>query len=154
MTPITAVSKDRFKLISQYIFKRLPSNADEFRASLGYQILSQLSQSLPRLPYPSSQQPDHLDNYRRDIEAAPALLEDLNRLLQEGYLDKADAKGKASKSKRQRGKTQQSKVTLVAHAVINDRLFKALGREAPRNRESAEELLQSIIASQRNILEV
>jgi hypothetical protein len=153
LTPTTAVSEDSSKLVSQHILDRFPSDVDGFRASLGYQVLSRLSHSLSRLPYPSGQQPDQLDDYRRDVEVAPALLEDLSKLLQEGYLDGAEAEGKANKRKMQRGKTQQSKVTSIAHAEINDRLF-TLGREAPRNRESAEELIQSTIVTQKDILEV
>jgi hypothetical protein len=54
----------------------------------------------------------------------------------------------------QRGKTQLSKATSVAHDEINNWLFNALGRAAPRNRESAEQLVQSIIATQKDILKV
>jgi hypothetical protein len=154
LTPTTAVSEDSSKLVSQYILDRLPSDADEFLASLGHQVLSRLSHSLSRLPYPSGQQPDQLDDYRRDIEVAPALLEDLSKLLREGYLDGAEAEGKVNKRNMQRGKTQRSKVTSVAHTEINNRLFSTLGREAPRDRESTEELIQSIIATQKNFLEV
>jgi hypothetical protein len=151
---ITAVSEDSSKLISQYILDRLPLDADKFRATLGYQVLSRLSHSLSRLPYPFGQQPDHLDDHRRDIEAAPALLEDLSKLLREGYLDGANAECKGNKKNKQRGKTQRSKVTSAAHTVINDRLFQALGCEAPKNRKSAEELVESITVTQKNILEV
>jgi hypothetical protein len=154
LTSAKAISEDSVKLVSQYILDKFPSETDGFRASLGHQILSRLSHSLSRLPYPPSQQPVHFDDRRRDIEVAPALLEDLSRLLREGYLDGAEAEGKTNKKNRQRGKTQQLKVKSVAHGEINDRLFQALGREAPGNRESAEELVQSVIATQRNILKV
>jgi hypothetical protein len=75
-------------------------------------------------------------------------------LLRDGYLDGAKAEGKANKKNMQRGNTQRSKTLSVAHTVINDRLFQALGRGAPRDRESAEELIESIIATQKGILEV
>jgi hypothetical protein len=154
LTPIIAVSDDSSKLVLQYIFENLPSDADEFKASLGHLVLARLSHSLARLPYPSGQEPDHLDDYQRDVEVAPTLLGDLSKLLREGYLDGAEAEGRTNKRNMQRGKTQRSKVTSAAHTVINDRIFQALGREAPRNRESAKELVESIIATQRNILEV
>jgi hypothetical protein len=154
LTPTPAISDDSLKLVSQYILDRLASDADGFRACLAYQVLSRLSHALSRLQYPSDQQPGRLDDYRRDVELAPAVLEDLSKLLQEGYLDGAEAEGKANKKNMQRGRAQRSKVTSVAHSEINDRLFNALGREAPRNRESAEELIQSIIVTQKNILEV
>lgn len=154
MTPTPAISEDSFKLVSEYILERLASGADGFQACLTYQVLSRLSHSLSRLQYPSDQQPGRLDDYRRDVEVAPTVLEDLSKLLQEGYLDVAEAESKANKKNMQRGKAQRSKVTSVAHSEINDRLFNALGREAPRNRESAEELIQSIIVTQKNILEV
>ena len=154
MTPITAVTEHSFKSLSQYILDNLPSDANGFRASFGYQVLSRLSYSLSRLPYPSGQRPDRLDDCRRDIEVAPALLEGLSKLLQEGYLDEVVAKGKANKKNMRRGKTRQSKVTSAAHAEVNDKLFQARGRDAPRDRKSAEELIESTIAIQKEILEV
>jgi hypothetical protein len=155
LTPAKAISEDSVELVLRFILDNFPSDADGLRASLGYQILFHLSHSLSRLPYPSGQRPVHFDSHRHDIGAAPALLEDLSKLLREGYLDVAEAEGKTNKKKnRQRGKTQQLKVKSVAHGEINDRLFQALGREAPGNRESAEELVQSVIATQRNILKV
>jgi len=154
LTLVKAVSEDCIELVSQFMLKTLPSNADGFCDSLGYQILSRLSHSLSRLPYPSGQQPDHLDDYCRNTKAAPALLEDLSKLLREGYLDEAVSEGKTNKRNTQRGKSQRSKTTSVAHAEINDRLFQALGREAPKHYESAEELVQSIITRQKNTLKV
>jgi hypothetical protein len=153
LTLAKAISEDSVKLVSQFVHGKFPSDTDGFRASLGYQILSRLSHSLSRLPYPSGQQPVNFDEHRRNIEVAPALLEDLSRLLGEGYLDGAAAEGKTNKNKR-RGKTQRSKVVSIAHAEINDRLFNTLGHDAPRNRDSAEESIQSIIATQKNTLEV
>lgn len=154
MTITTAVSEECYKVVSQYILDRLPLDARGFRASLGYQVLSRLSQSLSRLPYPSNQKPERLDDYRRHIEIAPALLEDLFKLLLEGYLDKAEVEGKANKKNMQRGRTSRFKVTSGAHVEINNRLFNALGREAPKDRDSAEEMIQSIMVTQRNALEV
>jgi hypothetical protein len=154
LTPTTAVSEEGYKTVLQHILDRFPSNAGGFRASLGYRVLSRLSQSLSRLPYHSDQKPERLDDYRRDIEIAPALLEDLLKLLREGYLDKAEVEGKANKKNMQRGKTKRSKVTSGAHLEINDRLFNALGSKAPKDRDSAEEMIRSIIVTQRNALEV
>jgi hypothetical protein len=154
LTPTLAISEDSFKLVLQYILDRLPSDACGFQASLGYQVLSRLSHSFSHLPFPSDQQPGQLDNHRRDIEVAPGLLEDLSKLLREGYLDGAEAEPKANKRNVQRGKTQRPKVTSGAHAEINDRLFTTLGREAPRHRELAEELIRTIIVTQKSILEV
>jgi hypothetical protein len=156
LTLSKAISEDGVKLVSQFILENIPSNADGFRDTLAYQVLSRLSHSLSRLrlPYPSGQQPDNFDDHRRDTEAAPALLEDLSRLLREKYLDGAETEGKTNKKNTQRGKSQRSKVTSAAHAEINDRLFQALGREAPKSRESAEELVQSIITTQKNTLKV
>lgn len=154
MTLSKAISEDGVKLVSQFILERIPFNTDGFRDSLAYQVLFRLAHSLSRLPYPSGQQPDNFDGHRRDTEAAPALLEDLSRLSREGYLDGAETEGKTSKKNTQRGKTQRSKVASVVHAEISDRLFQALGREAPESRESAEELVESIITAQKNTLKV
>ncbi|KAH9985773.1 hypothetical protein BJV77DRAFT_1031306 [Russula vinacea] len=131
---VSSISEDSSKLVSQHILDRFPSDAEGFRASLGYQVLSRLSHSLSRPPYTSGQQPCLLKDYR---------------LVARGYLDGAEAESKANKRTLQRGKNQRSKVTSVAHSEINDRLFQALGREAPRNRESAEESIRSIIATQK-----
>jgi hypothetical protein len=149
-----AISEDSVKLVLQFILEKIPSNTDGFRDSLGHHILSRLSHSLSRLPYPSGQPPDNFDDHRRDSEAAPALLDDLFKLSREGYIDGAEAEGKSNKKNAQRGKTQRSKVMSVAHAEINDRLFRALGRDAPKDRESTEELVQSIVTAQKNTLKV
>jgi hypothetical protein len=82
------------------------------------------------------------------------LLEDLLKLLREGYLDKAEAESKANKKNMQRGKTSRFKVTSGAHVEINDRIFNTLGRKAPEDRDSAEEIIWSIIVTQKNALEV
>ena len=148
------MSNDGSTLISRFILDSFSSNTDGFRASLGYRILSRVSHSLPRLSYPSGKQSDKLKDYRRDIEIAPASLEDLSTLLREGFLDKEEVAKKMNKRSTQRGKTSRSKVTSGVHAEINDRLFRALGREAPRSRNVAEELIQSMIDGQKDILQV
>ena len=148
------MSNDNAALVSRFIYNGLPSNADGFRASLGYRILSQLSHSLAHLSYPSGQQPDQLNAYRHNIEIAPALLEDLSTLLREGFLDETEVEKKVNKKNTQRGKTSRSKATSGVHGEINDRLFRALGREAPRSHSAAEELVQSVMDDQRNILDV
>ena len=148
------MSKDSSTLISRFILDSFPSNADGFQVSLGYRILSRLSHSLARLSYPSGEQPDHLTDYRRDIEIAPALLEDLSTLLREGFLDEEEVEKKINKRSTQRGKTSRPRVTSALDAEVNNRLFRVLGREAPRSRNVAEELIQSVIDGQNNILEV
>lgn len=148
------MSDDNAPLVSRYILNGFPSNADGFQASLGHRILSRLSRSLARLSYPSGQQPDQLNDHCRNIEIAPALLEDLSTLLRGGFLDEAEVEKKASKKNTQRVKTSRSKVTSSEHAQINDRVFRALGREGPTSRSAAEELVQFLIDGQRNILEV
>ena len=154
MTLATAVSDDNAPFVSRYIFNGFPSNADGFQASLGHRILSRLSHSLSRLSYPSGQQPDQLSDHRHNIEIAPALLEDLSTLLRGGFLDEAEVEKKVNKKNTQRVKTSRSKVTSGEHAQIYDRVFRALGREGPRSRSAAEELVQSVINDQINILEV
>jgi hypothetical protein len=152
LTLATAVNNNSATLVSQFILDRLPSNADGFRASFGYKILSHLSHSLARLSY--RQPPEQFDDHHRDIEIAPVLIEDLSNLLREGFLDEAEVESKANKKNTQKGKGSRSKVTSGAHAEINDRLFRVLGREAPRTRDAAEELVQSVLDGQKNILEV
>lgn len=153
------MSNDSATLISQFILDRLPSNAEEFRASLGYNILSHLSHSLARLSYPSverpvGQRPEDIDAYRTEIEIALTLLEDLSKLLREGFLGEVEVESKPNKKNMQKGKGSRSKVPSGVHAEINDRLYRALGREAPRTCDAAEELVQSVLDSQKNILKV
>jgi hypothetical protein len=154
LTPAKGISEDSVELVSQFILDKLPSEPDGLRASLFYQIISRLLHSLSRFPCPPGQKPVHFDGHRRDVELAPTLLEDLSKLLREGYFDGGGAEGKMNKKNVQRGKSQRSKVTPIEHDEINDRLFNALGREAPKNSKSAEEVVESIIATQKNILKV
>ena len=148
------MSNESSTLISRFILDSFSSNADGFRASLGHRILSRLSHSLARLSYPSGQQPDKLNHYRRDIEIAPVSLDDLSTLLREGFLDEEEVEKKTNKRSTQRGKTSRSKITSAVHAEINDRLFHALGCDALRSHSAAEELVKSVIDGQKNILEV
>ena len=154
MTPTKGIGEDSVELVSQFILDKPSSENDGLRASLCYRIISRLLHSLSRLPYPPGQQPVDFDGHRRDIEVAPALLEDLSKLLKEGFFDGGGFEGKMNKKNVQRGRTQRSKITPIGHNEINDRLFNALGREAPRNRESAEEVVELILATQKNILKV
>ena len=154
LTFATAVSKDSAELLSKFVLDSLRPGPNGFRASLGYKILSRLSRSLSRLAYPSDQQPEHLNDHRRDIEIAPEVLEDLSTLLREGFLDKGEAEGKGNKKGTHRGKTPRFKLMSGVHVGINDRLFQALGREAPKSPDAADQLIQSVINTQKDILKV
>ena len=154
LTRATAIGADRAKFISEFLLKNFPSTAEGFNSALGYQVLFRLSNSLSRLPYPPNQQQKQLDDRRSEIEKAPAVLEDLSKLLQGGVFDDAEAEGKASKKNKQRSKSSRSNATTAAHAEINDRLCQALGYQAPKSRDSAQQLLQSTLDTQKNILKV
>jgi hypothetical protein len=154
LTLATAVSEQSANLISRFVLERLPSDIDGFRASLGYKTLSRVSISLSRLSYSSGQQPADLDDHRRKVEMAPTLLEDLSKLLQEGFFDEAETESKAKKRNAHRGRTQRSKVVSDEHARINDQLFQTLGSDAPRTRDEAEEAVYSIIGAQKDMLNV
>lgn len=153
MTPTIAISEEGYKVVSQYILDRLPSDARGFRASLGYHVLSGLSQSLSasRIFLTKSL------NILMTIDAISNKHLHFKRsfkLLLERYLDKAKVEGKAKKKNMQRGRTSRFKVKSGAHVEINVRLLRALGHEAPKDRDSAEEMIRSIIATQRDSLEV
>ena len=150
----TAISKDSAELLSRFVLDALPLDADGFRASLGYKILSRISRSLSRLAYPSDELPKRLNDFRREIEIAPKVLEDLSKLLSEGFLDKGEAEGKTNKKDTRRGKTPRFKPISGVHAEISDRLFQALGREAPKSPDAADQLIQSVINTQKDILKV
>ncbi|KAI9510706.1 hypothetical protein F5148DRAFT_1177323 [Russula earlei] len=149
---ISSVGEECVNLISRFVRDTLPSDIDAFRTSLSYKILSRLSSSLSRLSYPSGQQPENLDNYRRKVEMAPTVLEYLTTLLREGFFDE-EAENRAGKRNVHRGRTPRSKVASEEHSKIDDLLFHALGSEAPRSGDEAEETVQSIMDDQTDILE-
>jgi hypothetical protein len=154
LTLATAVRDDGATLISNFILDEFPSDADKFNTSLAYQVLSRLSNSLSRLPYPTSQHQELLDNHRREIEKAPAVLEDLSTLLQGGFFDDTGAKEKRNKKKKHQTRNSRPTVPTVAHAEVIDRLSQALGYQAPKSRDSAEQLVQSTLDAQKNVLRV
>jgi hypothetical protein len=151
LTLATAVRDDCVHTISNFVLDEFPSESDKFNASLAYQVLSRLSNSLSKLPYPSQKQ-DRLASHRRFIEKAPDILEDLSKLLQ--FLGDGEVEGKQSKRNRQGSKSLRPKVPTVAHAEINDRLSQALGYRAPRSRDSAQGQVQSTLNEQKDILKV
>lgn len=154
MTLATAINEQSANLISRFILERLPSDTDGFCSSLGYKALSRLVLSLSRLSYSSGQQPEYLDDHRRKVEMAPMLLEDLSKLMREGFFDEAETESKANKRNAHRGRTHRSKVASDEHSRINDQLFQALGSDAPRTRDEAEEAVHSIIGTQKDIMNV
>ncbi|KAI0247856.1 hypothetical protein BJV78DRAFT_1285222 [Lactifluus subvellereus] len=128
---LSSISEDCATLVSKFILDKFPSDVDGLNDSLGYQVLSRLSHSLSRLPYPSTPLQERLDDHRRKVEKAPAVLEDLTKLLRGGWFDDA-GKGMGTE--------------------INDRLFQALGHQAPKSHDSAQRLLQSTMDTQKNTL--
>jgi hypothetical protein len=148
----TAVRADCADTISDFVLETFPSEPDGFSTSQAYRVLSRLSNSLSRLPYPSSQQQERLANHRRHTEKAPEILEDLSKLLR--YIDDAQAEGKPSKKNKQRSKNPRPKAQTVSHAEVNDRLSQALGYRAPKSRDSAQEQVQSMLDEQKVILKV
>ena len=147
----TAVKDDTFAYILAFVLKKFPSNVSAFRSSLGYEIVSRLSRSLPQLPYPSNGKPEGLDDRCHHTQMAPSVLEDLSMLLQLDSFEEGGIEGRLS---RKITKTSKRKATTGIHAKINDRLFQALGYQVPGTRESAEETIESVLDDQKDTLTV
>lgn len=79
---------------------------------------------------------------------APSVLEDLAVLLQPGFFEEGES------SNRKATQTSRRKAITGVYAEINDRLFRALGPQVPRTRESVEEMIKSIVDNQKNTLRV
>lgn len=146
----TAVKDDTFAYILAFVLKKFPSNVSAFRSSLGYEIVSRLSRSLPQLPYPSNGKPEGLDDRCHHTQMAPSVLEDLSMLLQSDFFEG----GIEGRLNRKITKSSKRKATTGIHAKINDRLFQALGYQVPGTRESAEETIESVLDDQKDTLTV
>ncbi|KAI0297515.1 hypothetical protein B0F90DRAFT_1819255 [Multifurca ochricompacta] len=128
------VGHDTAAYISKFILNKFPSNAEGFTTSLGYQILSRLSNCLSGLPYPSGQQPDGLEDHQTHTRMAPAILEYLSTLLLSGVFDKAGTGRRSNKNMVQRFESSRSKSPTGKPRLL------------------AEEMIRSTIDTQKNIL--
>ncbi|KAH9017010.1 hypothetical protein EDB85DRAFT_2203580 [Lactarius pseudohatsudake] len=151
---ISSVNDVTCAYIQSFVLDKFPSesNVSAFRSSLGYEIVSRLSHTLSRLPYPSNGRPEGLDDRCHDTQGAPTTLEDLSILLQSGFLEDADPEGRSNRRTTQQSRGSRAKGTTNVHTEIYDRLFQVLGSQVPRTRESAEEIIQSIVDSQKDTL--
>ncbi|KAH9075544.1 hypothetical protein EDB83DRAFT_2515178 [Lactarius deliciosus] len=151
---ISSVNDVTCAYILGFLLDKFPSesNVSAFRSSLGYEIVSRLSHSLPRVPYPSNGRPEGLDDRCHDTQGAPATLEDLSILLQSGFLEDTESEGRSNRRITQQSRGSRAKGTTNVHTEIYDRLFQVLESQVPRTRESAEEMIQSIVDSQKDTL--
>ena len=152
LMPLAIVTNDApSAYILSFILSHFPPDVSAFHTSLGYEIVSRLSHSLSKLPYPSSGRPEGLDHHCHHTQMAPSILEDISALLQLSFFEEAESSNRKtmhqSKSSRRRAPTM--------HTEINDRLSQALGNQGPpKTRESAEEMIKSIVDSQKETLRV
>ncbi|KAI9453668.1 hypothetical protein BJY52DRAFT_1396510, partial [Lactarius psammicola] len=137
--------------ISDFVLNKFPLKISAFHSSLGYEIVSRLSRSLLQLPYPPNARPEGLDDHCHRTQMAPSILEDLCMLLQPNFFEEADSSNRKIRTTQQ-SKTLRRKAPTGAHTEINDRLFRALGPQVPRTRESAEDMIKSIVDSQKDTL--
>ncbi|KAI9455099.1 hypothetical protein BJY52DRAFT_1417616 [Lactarius psammicola] len=137
--------------ISDFVLNKFPLKISAFHSSLGYEIVSRLSRSLLQLPYPPNARPEGLDDHCHRTQMAPSILEDLCMLLQPNFFEEADSSKRKIRTTQQ-SKTLRRKAPTGAHTEINDRLFRALGPQVPRTRESAEDMIKSIVDSQKDTL--
>jgi hypothetical protein len=144
----TVVNDSTSAYILGFILNKFPPNVSAFRSSLGYEIVCRLSRSLSQFPYPSDGKPEGLDDRCHNTQMAPSVLEDLAVLLQPGYFEEGES------SNRKTTHTSRRKATTGVYAEITDRLFRALGPQVPRTRESVEEMMKSIFDSQIDTIRV
>ena len=147
----TAVNNVTSAYILSFVLSEFPPDAREFHSSLGYEIVSRLSHSLSKLPYSSNRKPEDLDDRCHNTKMAPSILEDLSTLLQLSFFEEAES---SNRKTTQKSKTARRRAPTGAFAEINDRLFRALGPQVPRSRESAEETMRSIVDNQMDTLRV
>ncbi|KAH9172882.1 hypothetical protein EDB89DRAFT_1885655 [Lactarius sanguifluus] len=151
---ISSVNDVTCAYILSFVLNKFPSesNVSAFRSSLGYEIVSRLSHSLSQLPYSSNGRPEGLDDRCHDTQGAPTTLEDLSILLQSGFLEDVESEGRSNRRIMQQSRGSRAKGTTNVHTEIYDRLFQVLGSQVPRTRESAEEMIKSIVDSQKDTL--
>ena len=147
----TAINDVASAYILGFILSEFPPEVGAFHSSLGYQIVSRVSRSLSKLPYSSNRKPEGLDDRCHDTEMAPSILEDLSILLQISFFEEAEPSNRKST---QKSKTARRRAPTGVLAEINDRLFRALGPQVPRSRESAEEMIRSVVDNQMDTLRV
>ena len=144
----TVVNDDITAYILGFVLNKLPPNVSAFRSSLGYEIVYRLSRSLSQFPYPPNGKPEGLDDRCHHTQMAPSVLEDLALLLEPGFFEEGES------SNRKAAQTSRRKAITGVYAEINDRLFRALGTQLPRTRESVEEMIRSIVDNQKATLKV
>ncbi|KAH9172884.1 hypothetical protein EDB89DRAFT_2229130 [Lactarius sanguifluus] len=147
---ISSVNHVTSEYILGFIVNNFPPNISVFRSSLGYEIVSRLSHFLSQLPYPSNGRPEGLDDRCHRTQRAPTILEDISKLLQSGFLEEAESARRSNRRTTQQSRSSRGEASTGVHTEINDRLFQALGPQVPRTRESAEKLIKSIVANQKD----
>ncbi|KAH9172877.1 hypothetical protein EDB89DRAFT_842082 [Lactarius sanguifluus] len=146
---ISSVNDVTCTYILSFVLNKFPSDVSAFSSSLGYEIVSRLSRSLSQLSYPSGGRPDDLDGRCHHTEIAANTLEDLSLLLQSSFFEEAKQSNRKST---QQSKTSRRKALPGTHTETGDRLFQALGSQVPRTRESAEDIIKSIVDNQKDNL--
>ncbi|KAH8984685.1 hypothetical protein EDB92DRAFT_1470073 [Lactarius akahatsu] len=147
---ISSVNDTTSAYILSFVLNKCPSNASQFRSSLGYEAVFRLSRSLSQLSYDFNGRPEELDDHCRRTEMAPTILEDLSILLQSSFFEEAES---SNRKTMQQSKTPRRRKALTsAHAEIEDRLFQALESRVPRTRESAEKILTEVVNNQKDTL--
>ena len=147
----TAINDVASAYILGFVLSEFPPDVSAFHSSLGYEIVSRLSRSLSKLPYSSNSKPEDLDDRCHNTKMAPSILEDLSTLLRLSFFEEAES---SNRKTTQKYKTARQRAPTGVFSEIDDRLFRALGPRVPRSRESAEEMIRSIIDNQMDTLRV
>lgn len=149
----TAINDVTSGYILGFVLKELPSEVCAFRSSLGYEIVARLSCFLSQ-SFRSDGRPEGLDYRCHQTQMAPTILEDLSTLLQSGFFEEAKLDARSNRKTKHKSKRSRRKATTDPHAELKDRLFQVLGSQVPRTRESAEEMIKSILDNQKDTLKV
>jgi hypothetical protein len=147
----TAVNDVTSAYILNFVLNKFPRDVSAFHSSLGYEIVSRLSRSL------SNSRILPTENQKASMIVViipkwlPAYSKTFLMLLQPSFFEEAES---SNRKTMQKSKTSRRKAMTGMYAEINDRLFRALGPQVPRTRESAEEMIKSVFDSQKDTLRV
>ncbi|KAI0258663.1 hypothetical protein BC834DRAFT_696808 [Gloeopeniophorella convolvens] len=152
---ICAVGKTSAVFIFKHILDQFPSDADGYSSSSTYSVLSRLTSGMHGLPYPG-EKPDGLDDHYRHMQKAPAVLGELCKLINGGLFDDAEEiqvkSSKRNGNRFKQSKPSRSKAATGAEVEILTQCFYDFSLKVPRNRDAANEMVESIFSTQKRIL--
>ncbi|KAI0317334.1 P-loop containing nucleoside triphosphate hydrolase protein, partial [Amylostereum chailletii] len=146
---LSAVGDDAFCLFVEFLASEFPTSRNSFNyTSLAVQVLAALSLSLSRLDHVRDLEPANIDEYRRSIELAQRVLLALTSMLNDpAFTSRAEQPTRGQQRSR-----KKSRAMSRSEVMVDVKAFQNLDIKVPASREEAEELEQSILGRQREIL--